>query len=245
MVPTVFAGIDKGVCMLSFFKNIITWMIRKPVTNLFHYLYYSNADSWPKNTYRGFVIHQNPIDLQTYHELIFNLRPKAIIQTGVFQGGSMVFFSSMLDFVDPTGTSKVIGVDIVLSESALRVNNNRVHLIEGDSTSSATLAKVKKIIDELECGVDGPVMVILDSDHSQSHVQKELVAYSEFVSIGSYLVVEDTNLNGWPVNWRFGPGPHEAVVNFIKTDKRFLQDNHLWERNFFSFHQYGWLKRIK
>jgi cephalosporin hydroxylase len=130
--------------MLSFFKNIITWMIRKPVTNLFHYLYYSNADSWSKNTYRGFVIHQNPIDLQTYHELIFNLRPKAIIQTGVFQGGSMVFFSSMLDFVDPTGTSKVIGVDIVLSESALRVNNNRVHLIEGDSTCLVTLGKVKK-----------------------------------------------------------------------------------------------------
>jgi cephalosporin hydroxylase len=104
--------------------------------------------------------------------------------------------------------------------------------------------KSKEILDELECGVNGPVMVILDSDHSQSHVQKELVAYSEFVSIGSYLVVEDTNINGWPVNWRFGPGPHEAVVNFIKNDKRFLQDNHLWERNFFHSISMDGLKEL-
>jgi cephalosporin hydroxylase len=134
---------------------------------------------------------------------------------------------------------KVIGVDIELSKEAKAIKNNRVILFEGSSTSDEVVSKVK----DYTQGKKG--IIILDSDHSETHVSKELSIYKDFVQKGCYLVVEDTNLNGNPVHPNFGPGPYEAVKKFLLKNRAFSQDNQLWKRNLFSFHQYGWLVRTK
>lgn len=87
-------------------------------------------------------------------------------------------------------------------------------------------------------------MVILDSDHKKVHVLNELKIYSKFVSKGSYLIVEDSNINGHPVLPNFGLSPMEAIKDFLKENKNFIIDK-TKEKFFLTFNPNGYLKRIK
>ena len=87
-------------------------------------------------------------------------------------------------------------------------------------------------------------MVILDSDHSKEHVLKELEIYSKFVSRGSYLIVEDTIVTGFPVIGMFEDGPLEAIMWFLKENKDFIIDRKC-EKLYSTFDRCGFLMRIK
>jgi cephalosporin hydroxylase len=85
-------------------------------------------------------------------------------------------------------------------------------------------------------------MVFLDSDHTREHVLAELRSYADFVTPGSYLVVEDTNLNDHPVVAGFGDGPMEAVEDFLAERDDFVSDPDA-EKFLLTFNPGGYLRR--
>lgn len=209
------------------------------VADAFHQLYHHSAETtWRRNTFLGYPIWQCPIDMYTYQEVIARVRPAFVIQTGVAEGGSVLYLACLLDLIGAPPEAVVIGVDVQLTPRARTLAHPRIRLVEGDSTNPQTVELVRSLLPATHG------FVSLDSDHTQLHVGRELAAYAEFVAAGGYLVVEDTNLNGHPIQSDFGPGPLEAVDAFLIANKRFIRDDAVWQRNLFSFHQRGWLKRI-
>ncbi len=120
-----------------------------------------------------------------------------------------------------------------------RPQHPRITYLFGSSTSDAIFQEVKNSIHPGE-----RVMVSLDSDHHKAHVLNELRLYSTIVTVGNYLVVEDTDINGHPILPEFGPGPMEAVEEFLKNNPDFMQDR---SREKFGVTMFpgGWLKRVR
>jgi len=214
--------------------------IRSWVVDRFHRYYYDNKETtWLVNNFLGHQICQLPSDLWLYQELIYRVRPQYIVQTGVYFGGSALFFAHMLDLVGADPSAVYVGIDVELKAEARALQHPRIRLIEGSSTDPSTLERVKALVPS------GGGFVSLDSDHSRAHVLREMQIYRELVALNSYMVVEDTNVNGHPVFPSHGEGPLEAVRDYLSQRDDFVQDDAVWERQLLSFHQYGWLRRVK
>jgi len=199
----------------------------------FHRLYYESEDRTWKNTFfLGVRTAKCPLDLWIYQELLFELRPELIVECGTAWGGSALYLATICDLV---GTGRVLTIDV--ADDPSRPQHPRITYLHGSSTSDEVVATVHH-----EASSAGSVLVLLDSDHSCEHVAGELAAYGLLVTPGSYLVVEDTNVNGHPVLPEFGPGPWEAVDEFLATHPEFVVDDER-EKFFLTFNPRGFLRR--
>ncbi|MGZ4438904.1 MAG: CmcI family methyltransferase, partial [Gaiellaceae bacterium] len=168
-------------------------------------------------------------------ELLVATRPDVVIETGTSDGGSALFLASVFDLL---GSGKVITIDI--EERPGRPAHPRIEYVLGSSTDPELAAGVLDSIPEA-----ARVMVVLDSDHARDHVRAEVELYSPRVSPGCYLVVEDTNINGKPVYPSFGPGPAEAVAEFLEHQAHAgFEVDRGCEKFFMTFNPGGYLRRV-
>jgi cephalosporin hydroxylase len=196
----------------------------------FHGLYYHHPERTVYNTtWLGVQVGKIPLDLWVYQEILFERRPDYVIETGTANGGSALWFASMCDLI---GHGEVISIDNTAREGLPQ--HPRITYVTGSSTSADVVA-------ELPRGKE--TFVDLDSDHRKEHVLQELELYSELVRPGGYLVVEDTILNGHPVNRSYGPGPYEAVDEFLAAHPNWERDLSR-EKFYATFNPGGYLRRV-
>lgn len=203
--------------------------------DLFHKHYYDNNIWAGGNTaWLGVETQKCPLDLWIYQEIIYETKPDWIIECGTNLGGTSLFLASICDLVD---NGKVITIDI--ADYNKPKTHPRIQYLIGSTTSDEIIKEVNKKITK-----NDSVMVILDSDHSKSHVLKELQMYHSLVTKGNYLIVEDTNINGYPVLPDFGEGPMEALEEFLLMNDEFVIDKSR-EKFYLTFNPKGYLKKVK
>jgi cephalosporin hydroxylase len=207
------------------------------VIERFHNLYYYGSPNehqvWVRTFWMNVPCIQCPLDLWVYQEIISELRPDLIIETGTLLGGTTLFLAQMLDLI---GKGSVMSIDL---EDLPRPAHPRIEYVGGSSSDGQL---VHRLLDGRP--VDEMRLVILDSDHSKKHVLAEMRLFAPYVPIGSYLIVTDSNVNGHPVFPSYGPGPYEAVEDFLRECDEFEIDC-TRQKHKLTFNPNGYLKRVK
>ena len=201
------------------------------------------ARLWQKVTWLGMEVWQWPTDLVVMQELMFELKPKVVLETGTARGGSAIFYASMLQLL---GGGRVISVDVKRREEVHRrvaehQYGSAVTLMTADSKAPETIEKLRE-----ELNGETNVLVVLDADHSYEHVLGELRAYCEFVPVGGYAVVFDTiceALGTLPGHSKYlEDNPLRLVRQFLVEHPEFEADLSR-EKLLVSFAPHGFLRR--
>ena len=212
----------------------------------------------------GRPIIQYPQDMVAMQELIWEIKPDLIIETGIAHGGSLILSASMLALLDMTGAiesgitinpneskRKVLAIDIDIrahNREAIEAHPmaSRIEMIQGSSIAPDIIQQVQAITENYS-----RVLVFLDSNHTHDHVLAELEAYAPLTSIGSYCVAFDTVVEDMPKDmfpdrpWGPGNNPKTAVWEYLKTHPEFEIDKSIQHKLLITVAPDGYLKRIK
>lgn len=199
-------------------------------------------------TWMGRPIIQYPQDMVVTQELIWEIKPDLIIETGIAHGGSLIFYASILELI---GKGEILGIDIDIrdhnkKEIEAHPMAKRISMIQGSSIDPIIVEQVKEIAKDKKT-----IMVLFDSNHSHEHVLEELRAYANLTTVGSYCVVFDTIVEDLPKDiyndrpWDVGSNPKTAVFEFLKTNNDFEINKGIDNKILISVAPDGYLKRIK
>lgn len=200
-------------------------------------------------TWMGRPIIQFPNDMFIIQELIWQVKPDLIVETGIAHGGSMIFSASMLELIG--GDGEVVGIDIdIRKHNRIAIEEHpmmkRISMLEGSSTSEEIINQVYKIAQNKKS-----IMVFLDSSHTHKHVLEEMNAYGNLVSVGSYMVVFDTCIELFPKGycndrpWDVGNNPMTAIQEYLKNNKTFIRDTLVNSKAIITAAPSGYLRRIE
>ena len=209
----------------------------------------------------GLPIIQYPQDIITIQEIIYQVKPNIIVETGIARGGSVLFLASMLMLLENEAKFKankkkfkVLSIDIqIRNEIKLKLKNHFLSkyykFIEKSSISSEANLFVSRNVKK-----NDKVLLILDSNHSEDHVFNELLCYSKYVSKGSYIIVMDTAINNLSnkyhknKEWSKNKNPKTAIDKFINNydkNKKFKIDEFFENKSLITNCPLGFLKKIK
>jgi cephalosporin hydroxylase len=182
-----------------------------------------------QNKFLGVWTVQTPSDAWIIMEIMYEVKPDLIVEAGTFHGGSANLWAIILEQINPEG--KIITIDIEdqreRKAKELPISKKRVEFLLGSSTDPKVVAEVHRQAEGKK------VLVLLDSLHSKEHVEAELEAYAPIVSVGSYVIVQDTLI-----------GPKRAIDEFLDATDSFVADRKR-ERYPDTNSIRGYLKRIK
>jgi cephalosporin hydroxylase len=199
-------------------------------------------------TWMGRPIIQYPQDMIAMQEIIWDIKPDLIIETGIAHGGSLIYYASILELI---GKGEILGIDIDIREhnrTAIEKHpmSRHISMIEGSAISGDVIEQIKPFLQNRKT-----IMVCLDSNHSHAHVLKELQLYSPFVTVGSYLVAFDTIVEDLPGDffkdrpWSVGDNPKTAVLEFLENNDQFVINHDIDNKILLSVAPGGYLKRVK
>lgn len=245
--------IAKGATDKKFIKATRQWL---ELANHYEYSYHFSWLSRP--------IIQYPQDIVALQELVWQVKPDMIIETGIAHGGSLVLSASLLALIDYSeaveagvalnpkiARRRVLGIDIDIREHnriAIEAHpmSHRIDMIEGSSISPELISKVHEHVQGKE-----KIVVILDSNHTHEHTLAELTAYAPLVSVNSYCVVFDTIIDDFSSDffpdrpWGRGNNPKTAVIEYLKDHPEFEIDKTIPDKLMITVSRDGYLKRIR
>lgn len=198
-------------------------------------------------TWLDLPIIQMPEDIVLVQEIIWDIKPDIIIETGIAWGGSVVLSASILELI---GNGQVFAIDKVLPESninaIMKYNfSKRIHLYEGSSTDPKIVNEITK-----QVKTQDKVLILLDSNHTHEHVYEELIAWAPLVRSGGYIVVSDTVIEEIPPQthrprpWGKGNNPMTALNKFLSENENFTRENTYNHKAINSYTRKGYVKCI-
>lgn len=193
----------------------------------------------------GRPIIQYPQDMIAMQEILWDVRPDLIIETGIAHGGSLVYYASLCELM---GQGEVLGIDIDIrphNREAIEAHPmfKRIRLLQGSSTDPAIVGQAHAL------AAGKKVLVVLDSNHTHEHVLAELQAYAPLVSVGSYCVVFDTVVEDLPPGlypdrpWDVGNNPKTAVHEYLRQNANFEIDRDIEAKIQITVAPGGYLRR--
>jgi cephalosporin hydroxylase len=208
----------------------------------YHEIWYECGHTWVYTHFLGIGMMKSPNDLWAYHDILVQHRPQTIIEAGTYQGGSALWFAFLMDMLQIEG-GKVLTIDI---EDRRLCDHPRITFLAGSSVDPVLAAAV---VSE----VQGPLLVVLDSDHAEAHVRQELDLYAPACKVGDWLVVEDTNISWTDTKIQMGDriecsggdrGARGGLESYLIDHPGEFRQDVLLERHLLTMAPGGYLQRM-